>query len=95
MRIRSSLLTAGGAAFLVAALLHGGAQAAPEGWKCSYGTTPPYLRGSKIYYSCSGKSLSETRARARAQCRRLDDCEVGACIPLDYVLRCTSRARVG
>ena len=87
MRIRSFLLTIGGAALLVVALLHGGAQAAPEGWKCSYGITPPYLRGSKIYYSCSGKSLTETRARAQAQCRRLNDCEVGACIPLNYAPR--------
>ena len=87
MGFRSSLLRAFGAAMLALAFMQGGAHAAPQGWKCSYGITPPYLRGSKIYYSCFGKNLNETRARARAQCSRLNDCETGACIPLNYTPR--------
>jgi hypothetical protein len=87
MRFPSSLVKLSGIVVLAMTVLNGGAQAAPQGWKCSYGITPPYLRGSKIYYSCFGKDLTETRARARVQCRRLNDCETGACIPLNFTPR--------
>ena len=84
MKSYSAILIIAATIMLAMTLPHRGAQAEPPGWKCSYGVTPAYLRGSRIFYACYGKSLSETRARARAQCRRLDSCETGACIPLEY-----------
>jgi hypothetical protein len=88
MRIRSPLLAAG-AAVLAMAIPHGGAQAAPKGWQCGYSVTPivggPFLSDSGPYYfACYGRSLKETRARARADCRRRRSCQTGACLPLDF-----------
>ena len=88
MQGRSSLLAVAGLATLVMAFQHGSAQAAPKGWKCSYAIAPVRNR-APIYYACYGKSLSETRARARAECRRLNSCDTGACLPLEFTPRRT------
>lgn len=88
MQIRSPLLAAGATMFATA-FLHGGALASPKGWECSYAIDPYRRTMSKIYYSCSGASLTETRARARWQCRRLNNCITGACLPLDFTPRRT------
>ena len=82
MRFRSTLFMTIAACAM--ALTVSGAKAGPPGWECSYATFPFLRSRSKIYYSCTGTSLSETRARARAQCRRLNHCALGACIPLNF-----------
>ena len=67
------------------ALWPSASMAAPQGWECSYSVTP--LGGrftSTIFYSCSGRNLPETRARARSQCNSLPFCVTGACIPLNH-----------
>ena len=88
MRIRSPLLAAGATMFAMA-FLHGSAQAAPKVWECGYAVVPYSRNMMKFYYSCSGKSFTETKARARAQCRRLNNCTLGACLPLDFTPRRT------
>jgi hypothetical protein len=85
MRIRSPLLEAG-AAVLAMTFLLGSAQAAPKGWQCGY-TVDPRRDYSPVYFTCYGKSMSEAKARARAQCRRLPSCVTNACIPLDFTPR--------
>ena len=83
MQNRSSLLAATVAAMLVVAPLNGSAFAAPKGWKCGYAIAPISNR-PPIYYACYGTSLTETRARARAECGRLTRCNTGACLPLEF-----------
>ena len=93
MQARSILLAATGAAMLATAFAQGTAHAAPKGWRCGYAVTPivgPFFNDrGPFYYACFGKSLSETRARARADCRRRPSCVTGACLPLDFTPRST------
>ena len=93
MRSRSTLLAIAGAAMVAGVLLHSGAQAAPRGWKCDFSERSsgigPYGRSRTYFYSCYGRSLRETRARARRYCRRLFSCVTGACLPLDFTPRRT------
>jgi hypothetical protein len=86
MRTRYSLLAVAGATMLAMTIPHGGAQAAPKGWQCGYAVQPRPIY-SPVYFTCYGKSLSETKARARAKCRRLVSCVANACLPLDFTLR--------
>ena len=69
---------AAGAVLLAAAMPPGIANAAPKGWKCDYADHKIGIGlGSKDYvfnYSCYGKTLRGTRARAVAECRRLAGC---------------------
>lgn len=63
------------------------AQANPRGWKCDFSRlTVGYRRygGRQITYSCYGRTLRGTRARARRACRGIHGCVTGACVPLDY-----------
>ncbi len=89
MRTRFTILATATAMVLGLVALCGSAQAAPRGWKCSFSSAPigvgPFGRHSRTYYyACYGKSLGETRARARRQCRRIYSCVTGACFPLDF-----------
>jgi hypothetical protein len=86
MRTRYSLTAVAGATMLAMAIPHGGAQAAPKGWQCGDAVNPRGIY-SPIYFTCYGKSLSETKARARAECRRLSSCVTNACLPLDFTPR--------
>ena len=85
MQIRYSLMAIAGAAMLAMTI---SAQASPRGWQCGYAVNPRgiYL---PIYFTCYGKNLRETKARARAECRRLPSCLPSACLPLDYTPRRT------
>lgn len=76
---------------LATALSPGIADAAPRGWECSYAITPLGPNSTTTYYTCSGSSLTQTRARARARCRRLNWCVTGSCLPLKF----TPRRRCG
>ena len=89
MRVQLSLFAAAGVVLLAMTFLPGSALAAPKGWKCSYAVRPLSIGSRRYdhgpyYYACYGRRLSETRARARAQCRRRASCDTGACLPLDY-----------
>jgi hypothetical protein len=86
MRTHYSILAVAGATMLAMAFLQGSAQAAPKGWQCGYASQPRPIY-SPVYFTCYGKSLSETKARARAECRRLSSCEASACLPLDSTPR--------
>lgn len=90
MRIGSCWLVAVGAAMVVMSVTQT-ADAGPRGWKCSYKIVPivgPFFYDTgPYYYACYGRRLRETRARARARCRRLANCTTGACLPLDYTPR--------
>lgn len=92
MNPRSFLAMAALATLLAGLILPGDAEAKPRGWKCAYtdhplNIGPTRLRLGPYYYACYGRGLKQTRARARARCRRLPSCNTGACLPLDYVPR--------
>ena len=91
MRIGLALCATASAMMLVFAWLQGGAEAAPKGWKCDYSVSPigfgPFGDTQTYFYSCYGRNLSETRARARGRCSRLPSCNTGACVPLNYTPR--------
>ena len=57
MRFRSTLFIAVGV--IGVALMSGAAQAGPPGWECSYASLPFVRTRSKIYYACTGKSLTD------------------------------------
>ena len=66
------------------------AEARPQGWRCNFAQTAYTLRHRRdirLTYACYGRSLRETRARARRACRRLSNCLTGACQPLNYRTR--------
>jgi len=87
MRMRSQWVAAVGAVMIAMSFAQN-AEAGPQGWKCSYKVVPIvgplFYDTGPYYYACYGRRLRETRARARARCRRLANCTTGACLPLDY-----------
>lgn len=62
---------------------HGSAQAA-AGWRCEYAIETFGRNSRELVFSCYGKNLSDTRARARSRCRGLPRCQPGACLPINY-----------
>jgi len=88
MKNRTLLLAPAIALMLNLTSLQASAQASPRGWQCSY-SIAPRLNRSPIYFACFGRSLKETRARARADCNRRASCNTGACLPLNYTPRQT------
>jgi hypothetical protein len=91
MRIRLLCLAVVGAAVVSVSLAQTSAEARPRGWQCGYKVIPIagplFYETGPYYYACYGRNLKETRARARATCRRLANCMTGACLPLDYAPR--------
>lgn len=92
MHPKTILAMAAFAALLAGLFLPSGAEAKLRGWKCSYSDHPLHIgparyRRGPYFYACYGLSLRETRARARARCRRLSSCNTGACLPLDHTPR--------
>lgn len=60
----------------------------PSGWQCLYEESiyGGWGRNSLAprNYACYGRTLRQTKARARQACNRLTNCVAGPCYPLEY-----------